>query len=75
MLVQNSTNDTAPSEVKPGYAGGPIKILIYLLLLILAAAAAWYLFGTKATADKGHANAKESPFVSPVKKPATAYIT
>ena len=74
MLAQNSTNDTASIEVKPVYSGGPIKILVYLLLLILAAAAAWYLFGTKATADKGHANATESPFVSPIKKPATAYI-
>ena len=74
MLAQNSTNDTDSIEVKPVYSGGPIKILVYLLLLILAAAAAWYLFGTKATADKGHANATESPFVSPVEKHATAYI-
>ena len=31
MLVQNTTNDTAPSEVKPIYAGGPIKILIPMM--------------------------------------------
>jgi len=74
MLVQNSTNDTAPSEVKPGYAGGPIKILIYLLLLILAAAAAWYLFGTKATVDKGHAKATKSPVLKAVIETATAFI-
>ena len=74
MLVQNTTNDTASSEVKPVYAGGPIKILIYLLLLILAAAAAWYLFGTKAKVDKGHANATKSPFLKAIINPAIAYI-